>query len=451
MTTTSTTAANAALLAAKNAVTQAQSDQHSAQNDTLKGQNGLIQAQLAAEKALTAQRQAQDNFNAAHQQIATLTNRLTVMRAIPAPGAPHTAAWNNLIDQTNNELTQAQARLVVLQTALANATAQIATDNTAATRAQGVLDQLQKDEQKANDKLQQAIQSLLNQVQASATATSSTKVVATPANPTILASALAPMYISPWGTPIGLYQPASPSLWTGSPCTQVVQGMQSMPPGCDPVPRVPVCTWTPGVLGATPIGASAGVQTVTPAVPDQGAPPPAAAPGNNHAKARSLIPTSNTGLEREDAFASLPRVQVIDIDLDELDRDVRNAEPESPEPRAEPYQNDYRFDLPARFALAQYDPNCPGRSYEGQGALIHEGMRILTRKDGEYDVRFNVTVPAMPVTMRLQLLLYENDTSPFPKSLTLPPIRIAARANAKTKITATTNRPRTTPQPLSRT
>jgi len=429
--TTTTSAANAALIAAKTSVTQAQTEQSSAQLETLRGQNSVVQAQLAAEKALTAQRQAQDNLNVANHQIQTLANRLKVMKAIPLPGAPHDVQWNNLMNETQTELDQATARLVSLQTALANATAQITTDGNAVNRAQGTLDQLQKNEQKANDKFQQAIQSLLNQVQASSAAATSTKTAAaSPTYPLLLATALTPMYISAWGTPIGLYQPPTPWLYSASSGTQVVHGLQSVPPGCDPVPRLPVCSWTPGVLGATPVMTSSPQETI-PLPQSSPASPQAAPPNENHSQVSTpSIFASESTLAHQDAFSSLPSVKVISLDQKTMAREAGDDVAEATEIRPQPYQSDYRFDLPARFALAQFDSKQPCRSLEGEGAVIHEGMRILTRKDGQYDVRFNVTVPAMPVTMRLQLLLYDHTSRPFPQTLTLPPIRITPESDA---------------------
>jgi hypothetical protein len=81
----------------------------------------------------------------------------------------------------------------------------------------------------------------------------------------------------------------------------------------------------------------------------------------------------------------------------------------------------YHFDLPARFPLTKFGQECCG--FEAEGAVIHEGMRLLAREDGQYEVRFNVSTPAMPVLMRLQLVLYENGNS-VPRTLTLPFIAI---------------------------
>src|SRR5262249_5204805 len=61
---------------------------------------------------------------------------------------------------------------------------------------------------------------------------------------------------------------------------------------------------------------------------------------------------------------------------------------------------------------------------------IHEGMRVLIRQDGQYQVRFNITAPAIPLRLRLQLILFEDSRAdiklaqPIPRTLTLPPIVI---------------------------
>jgi hypothetical protein len=79
----------------------------------------------------------------------------------------------------------------------------------------------------------------------------------------------------------------------------------------------------------------------------------------------------------------------------------------------------YHFDHPARFPMPQFGANCPG--IEGEGAVIHEGMRLLAKTNGQYEVRFNITAPQMPVNLRLQLILYDKQ-SRVPRTLTLPPI-----------------------------
>jgi hypothetical protein len=194
---------------------------------------------------------------------------------------------------------------------------------------------------------------------------------------------------------------------------------------------VPVCAWTPGVLGATPVMTSGQQEAPLPLPPSSPASPPAEPTAENHSPAATpSISRSNSTLVREDAFSSVPSVEVISRDQDAMAREARDAPDQDAQTPAQSYESDYRFDLPARFALAQFGSRSPCPSLEGEGAVIHEGMRILTGKDGQYDIRFNVTVPAMPVTMRLQLLLYDNGSSPFPKTLTLPPIRIVPDKDA---------------------
>jgi hypothetical protein len=86
----------------------------------------------------------------------------------------------------------------------------------------------------------------------------------------------------------------------------------------------------------------------------------------------------------------------------------------------------YHFDHPARFPHTKFGVKCC--AFEGEGVVIHEGMRLLARQDGQYQVRFNITAPSIPVVLRLQLVLFENgrpDPSvgkPIPRTLTLPPI-----------------------------
>ena len=90
------------------------------------------------------------------------------------------------------------------------------------------------------------------------------------------------------------------------------------------------------------------------------------------------------------------------------------------------------FDHPARFPKTSYgQQSC---AFESEGAVIHEGMRLLARQDGQYEVRFNITTPSIPVTLRLQLILFNEPLSspdgqaipvqPIPRTLTLPPVAL---------------------------
>jgi hypothetical protein len=64
----------------------------------------------------------------------------------------------------------------------------------------------------------------------------------------------------------------------------------------------------------------------------------------------------------------------------------------------------------------------PGEHLFEDGVVIYEGMRFTAAADGHYEVRFTVSVPAMPVTLRLQLVFVDNTGRSF--VLTLPPISI---------------------------
>lgn len=78
------------------------------------------------------------------------------------------------------------------------------------------------------------------------------------------------------------------------------------------------------------------------------------------------------------------------------------------------------FYQPAQFPYPWFGP--AGESLPLDGALIHEGMRFIATKDGQYEVRLTITTPGMPVTLRLQLLLSDNLQDAF--TLTLPPINL---------------------------
>jgi len=82
---------------------------------------------------------------------------------------------------------------------------------------------------------------------------------------------------------------------------------------------------------------------------------------------------------------------------------------------------DYRFDHPARFPLPAWGLN--GEYLERPGVLIYEGMRLVIRPDGRYQVRFTIGTPAMPVTLQIQFDLADQCTGQA-YTLTLPPITI---------------------------
>ena len=81
------------------------------------------------------------------------------------------------------------------------------------------------------------------------------------------------------------------------------------------------------------------------------------------------------------------------------------------------------FHTPASVPYPRYDLD--GRPVDGDGLIIYEGMRFaVDPKTGKYDLTFTATVPAMPVTLRLQLRL-TNPAEPFQThTLTLPAIRM---------------------------
>jgi len=120
---------------------------------------------------------------------------------------------------------------------------------------------------------------------------------------------------------------------------------------------------------------------------------------------------------RVDAFRRLPLVTTIERaqDLSEFCRDEGSCD------CSKPYSYDYRFDAAANFPLPAY--GLRGAESDREGAIIYEGMRFAIRKDGRYQVRFVVETPAMPVTMRLQLIL-EDEATLNRYTLTLPPISI---------------------------
>jgi hypothetical protein len=73
-----------------------------------------------------------------------------------------------------------------------------------------------------------------------------------------------------------------------------------------------------------------------------------------------------------------------------------------------------------------------GNPVQAEGLLIYEGMRLtVDPHTGNYDVSFTATVPNMPVTLRMQLIL-TNPVNPQDQyRLTLPPIRMQPPKDAR--------------------
>lgn len=82
------------------------------------------------------------------------------------------------------------------------------------------------------------------------------------------------------------------------------------------------------------------------------------------------------------------------------------------------------FPDPAHFPDRRFGPR--GETWEREGALIYEGMKITWSADGQYEVAFVVEAPSQPTTLRLQFEIRtttcENGLVAGVYTLTLPPI-----------------------------
>ncbi len=80
-----------------------------------------------------------------------------------------------------------------------------------------------------------------------------------------------------------------------------------------------------------------------------------------------------------------------------------------------------------------------GKEIAAEGLLIYEGMRLTVDPvSGNYDLSFTATVPNMPVTLRMQLILTEpvpekemGTKTPREYRLTLPAIRMEPPKDAR--------------------
>jgi hypothetical protein len=78
----------------------------------------------------------------------------------------------------------------------------------------------------------------------------------------------------------------------------------------------------------------------------------------------------------------------------------------------------FRFDGAANVPIPVF--GLQGEPDYEEGAIIYEGMRLVVAQDGRYEVRFNLSTPAMTTVLRLQLTVL--DRAGRPVVLTLPPI-----------------------------
>lgn len=86
----------------------------------------------------------------------------------------------------------------------------------------------------------------------------------------------------------------------------------------------------------------------------------------------------------------------------------------------------YSFDKPAQFPMPGFASG--GEPAPTAGAIIYEGMRLIVREGGEFDVIMTVGIPDRPVTLRLQLKFCVtargSDDLPREFTITLPPIEL---------------------------
>jgi len=124
-----------------------------------------------------------------------------------------------------------------------------------------------------------------------------------------------------------------------------------------------------------------------------------------------------------DPFVRLPMVTTIGVASDFDDFCPANVEHDDKNrcDCGRKFVRDFRFEAAAHFPLTAFGMR--GESMEHEGAVIYEGMRFAMSDDGHYQVRFALGTPAMPVTLRLQLLL-EDSATKNRYTLTLPPITI---------------------------
>jgi hypothetical protein len=87
------------------------------------------------------------------------------------------------------------------------------------------------------------------------------------------------------------------------------------------------------------------------------------------------------------------------------------------------------FDCPAYFPITRFKDRT--KTYEDEGLRIVEGMVLRIDDEGCYEVEFQAQGIATPVVLRLQLMVdFEDQLTPV-GSITLPPIRLDPRTQAR--------------------
>ncbi|MHC4403159.1 MAG: hypothetical protein ACYTG0_26150 [Planctomycetota bacterium] len=77
------------------------------------------------------------------------------------------------------------------------------------------------------------------------------------------------------------------------------------------------------------------------------------------------------------------------------------------------------FASPAHFPLREFGAR--GEVIDRQGAVIYEDMVFSFDRQGNYNLRFSIRVPALPTTLHLQFLLQPCEGGPW-YTITLPPM-----------------------------
>jgi hypothetical protein len=88
------------------------------------------------------------------------------------------------------------------------------------------------------------------------------------------------------------------------------------------------------------------------------------------------------------------------------------------------------FSSPAHIEYPRF--TLDGVRVPGNGVVIYEGMQLTVNPEsGKYDLTFTATVPEMAVNLRLQLVFRNPKNASETYSLTLPPIRLEPKRDAK--------------------
>jgi hypothetical protein len=208
--------------------------------------------------------------------------------------------------------------------------------------------------------------------------------------------------------------PDTKGTWTPPPPTLIPEKNNSWtPPSPTPLAVTPDATTKPATDPKDPYWPADPFQPPTfpnyapPILPPLSSPPATAA--------RCMVPIENT--TPAVPFTSMPTIEPITHYPAHAGK-LNHADSTDPATKSVVPLFDARFALPARFDYPQF--GAAGEVIPTEGVVIYESMRFSVQPNGEYELIFVMSTPKMPVNLRLQLQVFDNNKDSI--FITIPPI-----------------------------